>query len=178
MRRLSLSTVELVSGVVGGVIGSVLSYVGAWWLQRSAKNRQDRMASRAVYSELTWNGATAALLMEDPNRYAPLVAMNDEAWRSHAASVAVSLSAGDFTRVSMAYEMLTYTRFLIERWRESEATPSEREAIVKVARAFSAAADAMVLRVWSDQDRANMHAAHEAMQERVKVPLEDEGRTR
>jgi hypothetical protein len=169
-----VSADNLLSGLVGGLVAAIIAIAGAWWLQRSATLRQNKMTTRAVYQELVANGTNLLLLSQRPGKTASLVSVTDHAWTTHAGAVAVSLPAGDYQCVSLAYKLLPMCRWVILEWQTRQALDGEIALLRLAARAANAASQAMQRHVWSKRELADRDAATTAMQAQVEKPMEGE----
>ena len=93
----------LLGGLVGSLFGSVIAYVGSWWLQRQATGRRERGATRAVYFEVARITGDLVVAVE-VGLGMPDVSM--ATYEQSAAEVASFLPEPDFDKVAFAYYSL------------------------------------------------------------------------
>lgn len=113
---------EAIFGLLGVVIGSLITWLVEVWRARRGDSDQGRVAARLVVDELR-SIVNARTADEDEFRRQRELAMQQDAWISHRAVLARELTDEDWRAVRRAYDALSAPqrttageRYVDERW--------------------------------------------------------------
>lgn len=158
---------DFIAALGGAFVGSVLGFLGSWFIQRYVQKRDEMAAARALFFELVANAGllrdatVARVLGKEPLR------VTRTTWESTQTRVASLLTPKEFLKVAEAYQNAPLWQTYID---EHAADPdaSDRETLLRVADSYIKAADILRDRGWPRKDLADFPELHPASQ--VKPP--------
>lgn len=144
------------SGLGGALLGSLIGFVGSWWVQGRALRHDERGAARALFFEMVANAdilrrvAWSRETHERPERLART------SWESTQSRIGSLLSPNELLMVAQSYEGLPGWQTFIDDHAGSDA-PSAREQdmLADVADSIVEAAEILRDRAWSKRDLNN-----------------------
>ena len=152
------------SGLGGALVGSVIGFLGSWWLQRRALQHDERGAARALYFEMVTNSATLRRASEIGPEPGDRLAYST--WEAAQSRVGALLEPDELMAVAQAYAYLPLCQASLDEIVRTRATSAvNHDALVGGADLFHSAHELLRARAWSRHGQAKLATSvHETMQ--------------
>ena len=144
------------SGLGGALIGSLIGFLGAWWLQQRTVRHEEIGAARALFFEMVANAGTlrAVAWRESTGRRADTLVRTT--WEATQSKVGTLLEPNDFLIVALAYDDLAlWQTYIDERVGLKSLDPSDKRTLGEVADSIVEAAEKLRDRAWSKRELNN-----------------------
>lgn len=144
------------SGLGGALIGSLIAFLGTWWIQRRAVRHDEFGAARALFFEMVANAAILRAVAWGQVPAGPARQLARTTWEAMQARVGALLKPNELLVVAQAYEDLPRWQVFINGRVGSHAlVGQERQMLTQVADGIVEAAEILRDRAWSKSDLDN-----------------------
>lgn len=147
---------NLLSGLFGALVGSVVGFLGSWWIQHQAVRDDERGAARALFFEMVANAATLRRVAWGHAGEAPTRQLATKTWEATQSKVGALLKPNELLVVAQAYEDLpSWQVFIDEKAKPAPLPVKERDLLMEVADSIAKAAEMLRDRAWDKRQLDN-----------------------
>jgi hypothetical protein len=154
------------SGLGGALVGSLIGFLGSWWIQHRALNHDEKGAARALFFEMVANAAVLRRVVYNRETGSRSENLASSTWESTQSRVASLLTPNELLLVAQAYEDLPHWQSFIDEHEhdgrsengEWDTFGREWDMLTEVADSIVEAAEILRDRGWAKRDLDNFPA--------------------
>lgn len=144
------------SGLGGALLGSLIGFLGSWWIQGRALRHDEHGAARALFFEMVANAATLRRMNWDGSTGRRPERLARTTWEATQSRIGALLKPNEFLVVAQAYEDLPgWQTFIDDHAGVEVLSPREKDMLTEAADSIVEAAEILRDRAWSKRDLDN-----------------------